>query len=210
MTARVAKIFDATLAYSPSSVPPKNTAFLLLDYQGLTVPRLGDAGARTVKVAQDMRKWATNNHVSVFHCIVGTEEKPNPMSRMSERWSTYETAIKQHPELGREISELEPSSGEPSFTRQPGVVSALASPGIVKALQNHDIRSLILCGLSTSGCVLSTARAATDQGFVTTIVEDACADPVPELHEMLVKHVLPATAHVAKSEEIINMWRDTA
>lgn len=210
MTARVAKIFDATLAYSPSFVPAKNTVLLLLDYQGLTVPRLGDAGTQTVKVAQEMRKWANQNHVSVFHCIIGTDSKPDPASRMSERWPTYETMIKQHPELGQEVPELEPSPAESSFTRQPGMVSALASPGIAKALQNHDIRSLLLCGLSTSGCVLSTARAATDQGFIATVVEDACADPVPGLHDMLVKHVLPATAHVARSEEIMNMWQTDA
>ena len=55
--------------------------------------------------------------------------------------------------------------------------------------------------------LLSTARAATDQGFIVTVVEDACFDPVPGLHGMLCAHALPMTAHVATAGEIRDAWK---
>lgn len=206
MTARVSKIFDATRSFSPSSVPARNTALLLLDYQVLTVTMLGESGTRCVQRAQDLKTWAETNKVAVYNCIVDTTEKPRATSRMVERWDKYESMIQQKPGIGNTAPEIVSSTEIQTFPRRPGHVSALSSPGILDALRAKEIVSLILCGLSTSGCVLSTVRAATDLDFVVTIAEDACSDPVPELHDMLVKHVLPTTAHVATSEEIKKMW----
>lgn len=95
---------------------------------------------------------------------------------------------------------------ETTVLRQPGLVSALESQGLMETLRARGIKSLILCGIATSGCVLSTARAATDRGFIVTVVEDACFDPVPGLHAMLVRHVLSTTAHVATSGEVKDAW----
>lgn len=206
MSTRVTKVFDATRSYSPSFIPAKNTALLLLDYQILTVSRLGEAGTRCVAKANDLKTWARTKDISVFHCVVDVNQKPTSSSRIVERWSAYETMIQQKPGIGDEPSELGKLPDEQVFPRRPGLVSALSSPGILEALRARDIKSLILCGLSTSGCVLSTARTATEQDFIVTVAEDTCADPVPGLHEMLVNHVFPMTAHVAMSEEIKRMW----
>lgn len=209
MAARINKIFDAALFYSPSSVPARNTGLLLLDYQVFIVSRLGEPGAQTVRRARELLDWAQTNKVAVFHCVVDAKDKPKPVSRIAERWAAYEAMIEQQPDLGGEVSELEDSDEHKVFTRRPGLVSALSSPGILDALRDKEIRSLILCGLSTSGCVLSTVRAATDQDLIVTVVEDACYDPVPGLHDMLVKHVLPTTAHVVTSEEVRSIWSDS-
>jgi nicotinamidase-related amidase len=99
--------------------------------------------------------------------------------KVAERWHVYEEKLKQMPRLGDEAKEPAFRSDtdlEKVFIRTPGVISALLSPGLKDALQVKQVRSLIVCGLSTSGCVLSTVRAATDEGFVVTVVEDACAD----------------------------------
>jgi nicotinamidase-related amidase len=121
-------------------------------------------------------------------------------------WKAFEAA----PGLGREADILEvrrPSNLEATFVRLPGSISALESRGLVEALRAAGIKSLILGGMSTSGCVLSTARAATDRGFIVTVAEDACFDPVPGLHSMLATHVLPISAHVATSREICDAWK---
>lgn len=209
MSARISKIFDATRPFSPSSVPARNTALLLLDYQVLTVTMLGESGTRCVQRAKDLKLWAKENNVSVFNCVVDVKGKPRSTSRMAERWERYETMIQQKPDMGNGVPELEPPTEENIFPRRPGHVSALSSPGILEALRAKEITSLILCGLSTSGCVLSTVRAAADLDFVVTVAEDACYDPVPNLHEMLVNHVLPSTAHVATSEETKNLWTNS-
>ena len=84
----------------------------------------------------------------------------------------------------------------------------LLSDGLKDELKHRQTRSLIVSGITTSGCVLSTARAATDEGHVVTVVEDACADAAESVHQMLMDHVLPATAHVATTQELREVWKD--
>jgi nicotinamidase-related amidase len=39
-----------------------------------------------------------------------------------------------------------------------------------------------MCGVYTNECVETTTRDASDIGFFTTVIEDACATVTPELH----------------------------
>jgi len=214
-------IFSPTEPSSPLSVSPAQTALLLLDYQNLVLARLGPAAPSVLDAARQMRDWALHRGMPVFHCLIDTRvgAKPQESSKISPRWKMYEEQLARMPELGREADVLAPaaspdSSGsdsesgrEMTVVRTPGVVSALESAGLVGALRERGVKSLMLCGVSTSGCVLSTVRAATDAGFVVTVVEDACFDPVPGLHGMLVTHVLPTTAHVATGTEVRDAWK---
>ena len=63
-----------------------------------------------------------------------------------------------------------------------------------------------MCGVSTSGCVMRTAFAASDADYVVTVGEDACADPAEGVHEMCVRKVLPSRAHVLSVEELKREW----
>src|SRR5690348_17878292 len=47
------------------------------------------------------------------------------------------------------------------------------------------IGDLVLCGISTSGVVLSTLRQAADLDFGLTVLRDACADADDEVHRVL-------------------------
>ena len=135
--------------------------------------------------------------------------KPDASMKLADRWSVYEEMLRTKPELGDETPELAVAADskiEKTLMRRPCLVSVLLSDGLEEDLKRRQVRSLIMSGITTSGCVLSTARAATDKGYMVTVVEDACADPVEGLHEMLVKHVLPTTAHVATVQELRDAW----
>lgn len=54
-------------------------------------------------------------------------------------------------------------------------------PALEKRVGNADV--LVLAGVATDCCVLSTALAAADAGVVTWIVADACAGMTDEAHE---------------------------
>lgn len=201
--------FDASLAYSPSSIDKASTALLLLDYHNFIVAQMGEDGQRTVKVASAMRDWARSNNIPVIHGLIDMENMSSaqPQMKLVARREQIQQALSQSPTLGHEADGLSNKAAadadEVTFLRQLGVVSALSSPGLLEDLKQKGIRSLILCGLSTSGCVFSTARAATDHGFVVTVVEDACADPTPGFHDALVNSALHMTAHVAPSEQVL-------
>ncbi|KAI1610518.1 Isochorismatase-like protein [Exophiala viscosa] len=212
MTSSGKATFSPSDASSPLSISPAETALLLIDYQNLILPRLGDAAPSVLNVASQMRDWAISKSVPIYHCLIDTRPgvKPPMRSKMSTRWRLYEEKLAAMPTLGDEADVLAVKGTnllERTAFRTPGIVSALESTGLKAELYEKQIKSLLICGLSTSGAVLSTTRAASDQGFIVTVVEDACFDPVPGLHGMLVNHVLPTTAHVATASEVRDAWR---
>ncbi|OAG37851.1 hypothetical protein AYO21_07957 [Fonsecaea monophora] len=198
---------------SPLSISPHETAVLLMDYQNMTLAGIGDVAATSVlNIASQMRDWALDKEMTVFHCLIDASpgSKPPNHSRIAARWKMYETKLDGNPWYGREAETLSVKrhpDRELSFVRTPGFISALESHGLSSLLKEKGVKSLIIGGISTSGCVLSTTRAATDRGYIVTVMEDACFDPVPGVHAMLVTHVLPMSAHVATSWEIQNAWK---
>ena len=61
--------------------------------------------------------------------------------------------------------------------------SAFLSTNLDVLLRQLGVRSLITTGVVTSGCVESTVRDACDLDYEVLLVEDACADRTPQLHE---------------------------
>ena len=209
MSSRIPAIFDAKEPCSPLSIPNFQTALLLLDYQNLVTASLGDDAARAVSIAQKMQRWAFENRIMVVHCLVETKgHTPKPSMKMAERFKILQGKLQETPTLGDEDERLARiSADEEVDKRMPGYISALQGPKLREMLDARKVKSLILAGLSTSGCLLSTCRAATDAEYVVTVVEDGCADPVPGLHDMLMTHVISSTAHVAKGDELMEVWR---
>jgi nicotinamidase-related amidase len=89
---------------------------------------------------------------------------------------------------------LAPLPGEPVVTKRR--VSAFAGSDLDVLLRAREARSLVLCGVATSGVVLSTLRAAADLDFELTVLRDACADADPEVHRVLLDKVFPRQAEV--------------
>lgn len=51
------------------------------------------------------------------------------------------------------------------------------------SLTASGIDTLLICGLTTSGCVRATATNALQHGFRPLVADDACGDRDPRLHE---------------------------
>jgi nicotinamidase-related amidase len=209
-------VFSPTDSTSPLSVSPSETVLLLIDYQNIAVGRLGDAAPSVLGVARQMRDWALFKGMPVYHCLVDMRPgitQPPARNKLSAKWRMYEDKFVAVPGLGFEADVLAPvdPGWEKTLLRTPGIMSALesqhGSTRLTDELVSRSVKSLMVCGLVTSGCVLSTARAAADQGFIVTVVEDGCFDPVPGLHGMLCAHVLPMSAHVATAGEIRDAWK---
>ncbi|GAA0971473.1 cysteine hydrolase [Streptomyces rhizosphaericus] len=85
-------------------------------------------------------------------------------------------------------------------------VSAFAGSDLDVVLRSGDITHLVLTGVATGGVVLSTLRQAADLDFRLTVLSDACYDPDPEVHRLLIEKVFPSQAEVTTVEE----WANTA
>ena len=205
---KMGAIFDASDLASPLAYGAPQTALVLMDFQNFIIARAPEIGKVAVTRAQMMREWALKQKMMVLHSIVNIHAQPPPTCKGFERITKMlEEAVKD-PSAGEEPAEIAFNRQEHEYIafKSPGHNSALKSQGAMDILREHDIRSLILCGLSTSGCVLRTSIGATDEGFVVSAIEDACADPVPGLHDTLIKRVLPSRAHVATAEEFVRRW----
>lgn len=59
-----------------------------------------------------------------------------------------------------------------------------------------------MCGIATSGVVLSTLRHAADADYRIVVVRDCCADADPEVHACLLDKVFPRQAMVVSAAEL--------
>ncbi len=86
-----------------------------------------------------------------------------------------------HPELAAFAEGLEPRPGEPVFTKQ--YASAFFGTRLAEALHERGVDTLLIAGLSTSGCVRASTVDACQHGFVPLVVREAVGDRHPAPHE---------------------------
>ena len=97
---------------------------------------------------------------------------PGPMGRILIRG-----------ERGHDIIEaLAPRKGEPVVDK-PGK-GAFFATDLHLILENRDIETLIVCGVTTEVCVHTTVREANDRGYRCIVPGDCCASYIPEFHEV--------------------------
>lgn len=82
--------------------------------------------------------------------------------------------------LGGFADGIVPEGGETVVTKQ--YASAFHGTSLAATLTSSGIDTLLICGLTTSGCVRATATDALQHGFRPLVVEEACGDRDPRLH----------------------------
>lgn len=75
---------------------------------------------------------------------------------------------------------LQPLPDEPVVQKQ--YASGFAGTGLASLLREAGVDTVVVTGVSTSGCVRATATDALTAGFRPIVVEDACADRTQDLH----------------------------
>jgi nicotinamidase-related amidase len=79
-------------------------------------------------------------------------------------------------------------------------VSAFSGSDLEVVLRAQDISHLVLCGIATSGVVLSTLREAADKDYQLTVLADGCFDTDEEVQRVLLSKVFPQQAEVVQAE----------
>ncbi|MFI6467775.1 isochorismatase family protein [Streptomyces sp. NPDC050528] len=82
--------------------------------------------------------------------------------------------------FGDFIDGLAPAPDELTVTKQ--CPSAFFDTGLAAHLTANGIDTVLIGGLSTSGCVRATALDAMQYGFVPVVVEEAVGDRDPDIH----------------------------
>jgi nicotinamidase-related amidase len=79
-------------------------------------------------------------------------------------------------------------------------VSAFSGSDLEVVLRAQGISHLVLCGIATSGVVLSTLREAADKDYQLTVLSDCCIDGDEEVQRVLLSKVFPRQAEVVTAE----------
>lgn len=86
-----------------------------------------------------------------------------------------------HPELAAFAPGLEPVAGETVITKQ--YASAFFGTSLASTLTALHVDTVLIAGLSTSGCVRASAVDCCQHGFVPFVVREAVGDRAPGPHE---------------------------
>ena len=107
--------------------------------------------------------------------------------------------------LPAELSEIVPEAGilpdDALVTKRHH--GAFAGTQLESLLKAHGVETVVICGISTSVGVESTARQGTGLGFAFVIAEDACGAMAVEEHDYAIKTIFPRLATVRSTDEVI-------
>jgi len=103
------------------------------------------------------------------------------------------------------------------FAPQPGDIvlkkeraSVFYGTPIVSILNQLGVKSLIVCGESTSGCVRASVVDAVSHGYPSVVVEECCFDRIPLSHKMSLFDLHHKYAGVMHLSEVLALLGELA
>ena len=73
-------------------------------------------------------------------------------------------------------------------------------------LRAHEIKTVVITGVVTQGCVESTAREASFRDYYVVVLEDCVATYDRELHEASLK-IMRTRVDVAPADDVLRVWQ---
>jgi nicotinamidase-related amidase len=197
-------------------VDPEHSALLIIDVQNdyakkngrVLFPQLVKNLARVIEAArrtgililyvQDtlLRERLSDSPAWIRHYMLG-ETKKDPAEISADGLDGT---------IGQQIiDEIRPQQNEIVIKKFRS--SAFVGTGLDLILRSNNIRSVIVTGLFTEGCVESTCRDASNEYFVV-LAEDCVDSDRSELHDACMK-IMKLRYDVLTSEEILTAWPNT-
>ncbi len=97
------------------------------------------------------------------------------------------------------MPQVEPLPGEVVIVKQ--YASAFFGTSLASTLRALDVDTVVMAGVSTSGCIRASATDALQHGFRPIVVRDACADRTDELHRSNLRDLDAKYADVVDGSE---------
>lgn len=141
----------------------KNPALLLIDLQKGMDEEAHWGGNRNnkdaeLKIVQLLARWRELN-LPVIHVQHSSKD---PASKLHASHPGF--ALKE---------EMQPIAGEPLIVKN--VNSAFIGTNLKSYLEENQLKTLVIVGLTTNHCISTTARMAGNYGFETFLISDATA-----------------------------------
>ncbi len=188
------------------SIDRNRTALIIMDYQNEIVAMLPREQQETLlHTTSRLLESVRQAGLPVIYVVVSFREGYPEVSPRNKQFGAVKEAKRLiEGKTGAEIHPgVAPKAGEVVVTKRR--VGAFPNTELKTILKAKGIDALILLGISTSGCVLSTVRWAADEDYELFVVSDGCGDPDQEVHRVLMEKVFPRQATVATARELISV-----
>jgi len=172
------------------------SALLVMDFQTAILERIAVGQEGLLAATAGAIEAARRSGMRVIYVVVGfrpgfPEISPNNQS-FSALKASGGIAIDIHPRVA-------PAAGEVVITKHR--VGAFMGTDLDMILRANAISTLLMCGIATSGVVLSTLRYAADGDYRIIVLRDCCADMDPVVHACLMDQVFARQATVIDSTQ---------
>jgi len=175
-----------------------HSALLVMDFQTAIVDRYADGREELLAAAASAIAAARRRGMRVIYVVVGFRPGFPEISPRNKSFSR----LKETGGLATEIHPRVAAAADDVIVTKHRV-SAFSGTDLDMILRANDIDTLVLCGIATSGVVLSTLRHAADADFRLVVLSDCCSDQDSEVHGCLLEKVFPRQADVVDSAEFI-------
>jgi nicotinamidase-related amidase len=178
-------------------------ALLVMDVQETIVTRYAQMGDVLTPISAAI---TTARAASIPVIYVKVAFRPG-YPEISPRNKSFSSVKQQQSPLSAAMTPMEihpaiaPQSTDIVVTKRR--VSAFSGSDLEVVLRSQDISHLVLCGIATSGVVLSTLREAADKDYQLTVLADCCFDGDEEVQRVLLSKVFPRQAEVVQA----STWR---
>jgi maleamate amidohydrolase len=179
------------LAYQGGSKPP---ASLHREYPS----SCGEYAYAAIEPTKRLFAAARSAGLPIFYTTMDTRADSLP-TRVT---ATKRRSIPRDPALYAIRPEFKPQAGDVVITKQRA--SALFGTPLVAHLTQLGIRTIIVCGESTSGCVRASAVDAFSHGFHVVLAEECCFDRSPLSHKVNLFDLHHKYADVLKVDEVVS------
>jgi len=187
-------------------IDPEHTAVLSMDCQtGIVSIYAQDDKDAFLTRAASVLNHARATGMTVFHIQTGFRPGLPEVSSRNILFGAIKSSLQHQklfqPPLGTIPSVIAPKEGEIVITKHR--ISAFTGTDLAMILRAHDIDTLVLYGIATSGVVLSTLLEAADADFRLAVLRDCCADLDSQVHDCLINRFFPSRASVRSVQEFI-------
>ena len=171
-----------------TSIDVDRTAVLIMDFQQRIIANVATEPVAVVENAARALAGARQAGVPVIYVV----HRGGP-------FADYAPDVELHEGVAPEEDEL-------VITKvRPGPFSTTALDVTLREMGRDN---LVIMGVATSGCVLSSVRWAVDINYSFVVLSDACSDGDPEVHRVLTEKVYPRQGTVMTTDEFLHALQE--
>jgi nicotinamidase-related amidase len=166
-----------------TSIDADRTALLIMDFQQRIITNVATEPVAVVENAARALAGARAAGIPVIYVV----HRGGPFAEYAPDVELHEGVT--------------PAEGELVITKvRPGPFSTTALDVNLREMGRDN---LVIMGVATSGCVLSSVRWAVDINYSFIVLSDACSDGDPEVHRVLTEKVYPRQGTVMTTDEFL-------